>query len=359
MPVPEKFPAAVVPKPRAQNIISERTLQPLKPGEVAIKITATAINPVDWKMRDYDAFISEYPAVLGSDAAGVIVDTAPDVSSHDVGDRVFFQGIVGNYDSSTFQQYCKMPAVLVSKTPNCITDEQAAGVSLATVAAVTAFYDKQGHGMIPPWEPQGHQVGNGKAIVIIGGGSSVGQYAIQLARLSGFSRIITNASPANHAFLERLGAHVVLHRAHCTAADFNAAISGLPLEMVFDAISIKSTQVLSVQIIQCKRTAGDVVTVHVVNPETVDPDAAALSRSTEQMVEIKQVLGLGSSPELRYLSEPMVKHLGGEDGCIARRLFIPNRVRVIPGGLRSVEAALASNKNGVSGEKIVFKPCEE
>ena len=119
-------------------------------GEVGVKITAIAVNPVDWKMRDYDAFISEYPAILGSGAAGTIAAIGPRVSDFVVGDRFFFRGIIRKYESSTFQRFCKMPAVLVSKIPSKISDEQAAGVSLTTMAILTAFYDKEGRGLIPP-----------------------------------------------------------------------------------------------------------------------------------------------------------------------------------------------------------------
>jgi NADPH:quinone reductase-like Zn-dependent oxidoreductase len=119
-----------------------------------------------------------------------------------------------------------MPAVLVSKTPNNISDEQAAGVSLALVTSVTAFYDKKGHGLPPPWEKGGPQVERGKAVAIIGGASSVGQYAIQLARLSGFEKIVTNVSPENHQFLKELGAHVVLDRARPSPEDFKAQSAG-------------------------------------------------------------------------------------------------------------------------------------
>lgn len=346
----------MVHEPGAQNVVSDRSLAPLESGEVAIKITATAINPVDWKMRDHKAFINSYPAILGSDAAGTIAAIGPDVSGFSIGDRVFFQGIIGKYDSSTFQQYCKMPAVLVSKTPSNISDEQAAGIGLATMAVVTAFYDKEGHGLTAPWE-DGGQVGKGKAVVIIGGASSVGQYAIQLARLSGFERIITNASAANHEFLKKLGAHLVLDRAHSSPEEFRAAIGELPLDFVFDSISAKSTQILGVQIIQAtKITNSELVTVHVVHPDAIDPDAVALGQSEEPKVDVKRILGIGSSPALRYLSEPLARNLGGEDGYIAKGLFIPNRPRVVPGGLNALEEALALNKKGVSGVKIVLRP---
>ncbi|PYI11008.1 putative alcohol dehydrogenase [Aspergillus sclerotiicarbonarius CBS 121057] len=354
MSFPQSFKAAIVPEPKAQNVISDRTLAPLSDDEIVIEISATAVNPVDWKMRDYNAFITQYPAVLGSDAAGRVVAVGPAVSEFAIGDRVFFQGIIGTYDSSTFQQYCKMPASLVAKTPDNISDEQAAGISLATMAAVTAFYDKEGYGLIPPWEEEGMEAGGGHAIVILGGASSVGQYAIQLARLSGFEKIITNASAANFDQLYKLGAHVVLDRHQADAGSFAAAVQETPLMFVFDAISAKATQLLGVQILQATKTANShVVTVHTVHPETVDQEAVALGQSHEPKVGIKQVLGVGSAPYLRYLSEPLTKNLGG---YIAKEQFIPNRPRLVPGGLAAVEEALSLNKRGVSGEKVVFCP---
>ena len=357
MGVPDSFKAAVVDQPRAQNVIHDRSLGPVKPGEVCIKITATAINPVDWKMRDYNKFIHDYPAILGSDAAGILVSTGSGVSGLTTGDRVFFQGIIGKYESSTFQQYCKMPAALVSLTPSNVSDEEAAGISLATMVVIVGFYDKEGYGMTPPWEEGGGHVGKGKAIVIIGGSSSVGQYAIQMARLSGFERIITNESAAHHEHLKKLGAHVILNRDHSNPDNFKAAIGNLPLAFVFDAISAKSTQILGVRVIQATKTANSpLVTVHVVDPEVVDPEAEELGQSNEPKINIKQVLGLGSNPAFRYLSEPLVKSLGGHKGYIAKGLFTPNRSRVVPGGLNAIEEALALNKKGVSGEKVVIQP---
>jgi NADPH:quinone reductase-like Zn-dependent oxidoreductase len=362
MSLPPKFRAAVVQEPKSRNIILERSLtSAIQPDEIGIKITATAINPVDWKMRDYDAFIQSYPAILGSDAAGKVVAVGRNVTQLRAGDRVFFQGIIGTNDSSTFQQYCKMPAALVSATPENISDQEAAGISLATMVVATAFYDKTGYGLIPPWEAGGETAGEGKAIVIIGGASSVGQYAIQLARISGFTRIVTNASAANHATLKQLGAHVVLDRKQSSARDFAAATNGLPLSFVYDAISAKSTQVLSVQVVQATKAAENpcVITVHVVHPEAPDQEAVQLAQSTQPAIGIKQVLGIGSSPALRYLSEPLAKALGGEDGYIAMGAFRPNKPRLVRGGLEAVEDVLAINRSGVSGEKVVICPHEE
>ncbi|KAM0708230.1 hypothetical protein Q7P35_004880 [Cladosporium inversicolor] len=361
MSLPSEFRAATVRVPKSRHATIERSLtEAIRSDEVGIKITATAVNPVDWKMRDHDAFIKEYPAILGSDAAGMIVAVGSNVTRFSVGDRVFFQGIIGDYDSSTFQQYCKMPAALVSATPENISDLEAAGISLATMAVATAFYDTTGYGLKAPWETGGEMAGSGRAIVIIGGASSVGQYAIQLARLSGFTRIITNASPTNQAMLEELGAHVVLDRSKSSADDFKAATNDLPLAFVFDAISAKTTQILGAPILKTTEAEnGCLVTLHVVRPEAVDQDAAELAQSSQPVISIKQVLGIGSSPDLRYLSEPMAKALGGADGYIALGLVKPNKPRLVLGGLEAVEEALELNRSGVSGVKVVFCPNEE
>ncbi|KAJ3322334.1 hypothetical protein HDU93_003122 [Gonapodya sp. JEL0774] len=354
MPVPQSFKAATIPTPGAQHVIADRTLPALQSGEVAIRITATAINPVDWKMRDYKFFISEYPAVVGSDAAGEVAAVGPDVVGFAEGDRVFFQGIIGNYDSSTFQQYCKMPASLVSKTPKNITDEQAAGISLATVAVVTGFYDKTGSGLPAPWDKDGDKVGAGKALVVIGGSSSLGQYAIQFARLSGFTKIVTNAGAKHADFLKSLGATDVLDRTTASTEAFKTAIGSVPLAFVYDSISDKSTQKLSVSILRALATAPS----HVVTVLRADEEAVKQGQEQEPKVTLRHITGRGNSPALRYLTEPMVKYLGGEDGVVAKGLYIPNRPIVVPGGLPAIEVALEKNKKGVSGEKVVLRPQE-
>ena len=49
-----------------------------KDNEVIIKNHAIAINPVDWKIQDYGAFIKAWPTVLGADVAGEVLEAGPD-----------------------------------------------------------------------------------------------------------------------------------------------------------------------------------------------------------------------------------------------------------------------------------------
>ncbi|CAN8101809.1 unnamed protein product [Discula destructiva] len=367
--VPSSFKAAVMPAALSRHTVADRSLASLEPGEVAIKITATGINPVDWKIRDQGILVAgdKYPAVLGSDAAGEIVAVGSDVTGFAAGDRVFFQGILTRYDSCTFQQYCKMPAELVAHTPKNISDEQAAGVHLALMAVVTGFYHKTGHALAPgPWDVEngGRERGKGKAIVILGGSSSVGQYAIQMARLSGFDRIVTNSSASHIDHLKSLGASVVLDRkTQSKPEDFRDAIGDLPLEFVWDSIAEKETGKLGIEILRLAKVDGERQVVCVWNPndnpnpmDGAYPEVIAAGQDKEPKVAVKQILGLGSGPEHRYVSEPVVKALGGEDGWVGKGLFAPNRPQVIEGGLSALDKALDMNKQGVSGQKLVIKP---
>ncbi|SPO21314.1 related to Zinc-binding oxidoreductase [Ustilago trichophora] len=355
MSIPTSHKAAVVPEAGAQHTVVDRSLSPLAADEVAIKVIATAINPVDWKIRDYRIFLSTYPAVLGSDASGEIVSVGSSVTSHAVGDRVFFQGIIGQYDSSTFQQYVKIPAALCAKTPKKVSDEQAATFWVAGMAVATGFYHKSGIGMAAPWDKDGDKVGKGKTAIILGGSSSVGQYAIQFAKLSGFEHIVTSSSPSHFDHLKTLGATEVLDRSKATSGDeFTKAIpSNNSVEFVYDSISSPSTQLLAVEILQNLK-GGKVITV-------MPPDEKAVAQASTQskaQVQIVNILGMGSNPDYRYVSEPLASHIGGENGYIAQGKIVLNRPHVVEGGLEKLEDALKANKEGVSGVKVIIRPNE-
>ena len=58
------------------------------PNDVLVKIMATGLNPIDWKIQTYGLFLETYPAVLGSEAAGVVEAVGEGVTEFKRGDRV-------------------------------------------------------------------------------------------------------------------------------------------------------------------------------------------------------------------------------------------------------------------------------
>ncbi|KKY39046.1 putative alcohol dehydrogenase [Diaporthe ampelina] len=226
----------------------------------------------------------------------------------------------------------------------------------------------QGLGLPAPWHINGDTAPNGKAIVTIGGSSSVRQYGIQEpARLSGFSHIVTNSSPTHVEHLKELGAHVLLERAtQSTSEQFPQALDGLPLPLAIDAIVHKSTLWLGIKILQLAKTpvatlvistAGkeDLVAVIEGKSSALDAEITELAHSGH-VVELKGIVGIGSSLSLRHLSDSMARTLGDEDGWIAKGLFVPSRPVVVPGGLSALDDVLEKNKKGVSREKVVIRP---
>ena len=66
------------------------------PGEILVKEVAIGLNPIDWKIQAYGLFATEFPAIIGSDAAGEVVAVGEGVTQFKKGDKVYvgFSAIV-------------------------------------------------------------------------------------------------------------------------------------------------------------------------------------------------------------------------------------------------------------------------
>jgi NADPH:quinone reductase-like Zn-dependent oxidoreductase len=59
------------------------------PGELLVEIRAAGLNPADWKVQTkYLPIIDKFPAILGSDAAGIVKEIGENVSDFAIGDRM-------------------------------------------------------------------------------------------------------------------------------------------------------------------------------------------------------------------------------------------------------------------------------
>lgn len=75
-------------KPKGDFVVQSRDIPTPPAGEILIKIHATALNPVDWKIQKYAAFIKNYPAILGTDLAGEVETLGEGVTKFKKGDRM-------------------------------------------------------------------------------------------------------------------------------------------------------------------------------------------------------------------------------------------------------------------------------
>ena len=66
-----------------------------KENQVLVRVSATSINPIDYKMRSgavKNFFPLELPAILGRDIAGIVRELGPGVTSFKPGDKVIALG---------------------------------------------------------------------------------------------------------------------------------------------------------------------------------------------------------------------------------------------------------------------------
>ena len=68
--------------------VADAPMPKADPDRVVIRNKAVAINPVDWKIQDYGAFVKVWPNVLGTDVAGDVVEVGENVKNFKKGDRV-------------------------------------------------------------------------------------------------------------------------------------------------------------------------------------------------------------------------------------------------------------------------------
>ncbi|KAJ6571437.1 chaperonin 10-like protein [Mycena capillaripes] len=218
--------ALIIPTPKAAFVLGLRPIPVPGKGEVRLKVMSVGLNPMNWAQREFDLFIPEYPAVIGADIAGVVDELGEGVAGFAKGDEVFLQGLGG------FQQYCTVPAVtLIRKPKNASFDEVATFPITFTTACVGLFAPAPiGLGLNPSFswaKPQ-----KGESGLVIGAGTSTGQFAVQLFKFLGFIRIVVYASKVHFDYLRQLGATECIDRAEVA---IDALAVSPPVKVVYDA----------------------------------------------------------------------------------------------------------------------------
>jgi len=164
-------------------------------SEFLIKVVAAGVNPIDAKTRSgkgVSAAIPSYPAVLGNDFSGIVVETPYEAHPIKVGDEVYGMVPVPRA-SGSYAEYVAASSLSIARKPKALSHVEAAGVPLA---ALTAW------GMVVEIA-KAHE---GQRILIHAGAGGVGHFAVQFARFFG-AYVIATGSSRNSGWLKELGAH--------------------------------------------------------------------------------------------------------------------------------------------------------
>ncbi|WP_460879783.1 zinc-binding dehydrogenase [Pontibacter rugosus] len=170
---------------------------------------AAALNRRDVWIQRGKYFIKEYPAILGSDCAGVVTEVGEGVDQSWVNREVLVDPsknwgdnprvhsaaytILGMPEQGAFAEYVKVPAANLHQKPEHLNFEEAAALPLAGVTAYRALFTKC-------------ELQPGEKVLVTGAGGGVALFAIQFALAVGAEVWVTSGSEEKIQAAKDLGA---------------------------------------------------------------------------------------------------------------------------------------------------------
>jgi NADPH:quinone reductase-like Zn-dependent oxidoreductase len=203
----------------------------LLPHQVLVRTKAVAQNPTDVKSFDNDDLGDG--AVLGCDFCGRVEQLGADVTRVKVGDRIGAFIVPGERKGvGAYAEYIVADEKICFKVPESMSSEAAATLPLALTTAWLAMFSPYSLAM-------DRSKRDGNQMLIWGGSSSVGQYAIQIARQFGFQFATTCT---NAELVRSLGATSIFnYRSPTVVEDIGKALPDITY--VLDCIGTETSSV--------------------------------------------------------------------------------------------------------------------
>lgn len=242
----------------------------IKPDELLVRVHAAGLNPIDTMIPkgSFKPILRfQLPATLGSDLAGVVVETGSQVTRFKVGDAVFAS--VFDLGNGSLAEFAAVPESAAALKPANLDFVQAASVPMVGLTAWQALKERA-------------RVKPGQKVFIPAGSGGIGTFAIQLAKHLG-AKVGTTTSTGNIELVRSLGADEIVDY---KTQEFEAVLNDYDVVLGTvrgDAIQ-KSLQIL--------KTESSVVSL-------VGPPDAAFARARGMNVLMKFVFGLLSCKIIR------------------------------------------------------------
>ncbi len=169
------------------------------PGEVLVRVGASAVNPIDLYLRSGAvAMPLAFPYVIGCDLAGTVEKLGPGAQRFQVGDRVWGsnQGLLGR--QGTAAEFAAVHEDWLYPTPSTLSDQEASAMALVGITAHLGLFECG-------------RLKAGETVYVAGGSGGVGSMVIQMAKAAGARVATTAGSDERVAFCQKLGADLALN----------------------------------------------------------------------------------------------------------------------------------------------------
>jgi NADPH2:quinone reductase len=196
------------------------------PNHVLIRVKATSVNPVDYKIRQGSVpdISPKFPAILHGDVAGIIEAIGEDVQNFKPGDEVYAcaGGVKGM--GGALAEFMLADVDLIAKKPLSLNMKEAAALPLVSITAWEGLHDRA-------------HIQSGQTILIHGGTGGVGHIGIQLAKLVGAKVFATVSSDEKAQLVKTLGADVVINYRRQSVEEYVLEhTNGKGFDVVFDTV---------------------------------------------------------------------------------------------------------------------------
>ncbi|KAG1707610.1 Zinc-type alcohol dehydrogenase-like protein [Nymphon striatum] len=207
--------------------------QPTANGhDLLVRVKAIAVNPVDYKIRQFMPPAEGEQKVLGWDAVGEVVATGEVATQFKPGDMVYYAGDLNRQGSNA--EYQLVDERLVGHKPNSLSDAEATALPLTTITAWELLFE---HLSLKQQNPDSKDKSN-EVLLVIGAAGGVGSILVQIAKaISGATIIATASRKSSQDWVKKLGAdHVIDH-----TKPLQAQIESLRIGEVTHVASLNAT----------------------------------------------------------------------------------------------------------------------
>lgn len=204
----------------------------VQPNHVLIRVMATSVNPVDYKIRQgaVPDIAPDFPAVLHGDVAGVVEAIGEDITTFKPGDEVY--ACVGGVKGlgGALAEYMLADADLVAHKPKSLTMAEAAALPLVSITAWEGLIDRA-------------NVQPGQRVLVYGATGGVGHIGVQLAKWAGATVYALVSSEEKRAIAHKLGADFTINYRQQPVEEFMAEhTDGQGFDVVFDTVGNDNLQ---------------------------------------------------------------------------------------------------------------------
>ncbi|KAK6780294.1 hypothetical protein RDI58_022478 [Solanum bulbocastanum] len=147
-----------------------------KKDEVLLKVEATSINPIDWKIQKgmlRPLLPTKFPFIPTIDVGGGVVEVGSNVKSFKAGDKVV--AMLNALNGGGLAEYAVANESLTVSRPVEVSAAEGAGLVIAGLTALQALVNAA--------EVKLEGTGQQKNILVTAASGGVGHYAVQLAKL--------------------------------------------------------------------------------------------------------------------------------------------------------------------------------